>query len=240
MRIYFKRFVSKWLKLFLSIVFILTIIYLFRYHGSRKRSNWIELTGESADKVTLSPFCSCRKSVLIEKHVLFSNVYKKDDYYILFETSKTNTLNDFLAEQPGLDKEKIFVNPRFTCDLDKVFTHGPNKKVLGYAYYGNAGYGKLIEYITNQAKELYPDWIIRVYYDKTIDKSMICDLECRYENIYFCDVNKIPFKYQTGIDFFKAKEDAHLKNLIENDLAHVHGMMWLVDEFCLILNILMI
>ena len=48
-------------------------------------------------------------------------------------------------------------------------------------------------------KKLYPEWIIRVYHDDTIDSNIICELECQkdsnnnlLDNIVFCDVNNLP------------------------------------------------
>ena len=108
-----------------------------------------------------------------------------------------------------------------------MLTHGPNKKVMGFTLYGkNLGYSSLFDLIAQQAKILFPDWIIRIYYDDTIDKSVICNLECKYDTIYFCHVNKIPFNNANNIDLFKTNHDSNIKSLISNDLSHVHGMMW--------------
>ena len=165
-------------------------------------------------KLTLKAYCSCRPNVTIHEHKDLENFYQIDGYYIFFQ-SNSNKLKDKF----NFENENIYVNPRFTCDLDKVLTHGPRKKVLGYTYYGkNKGYIELIGLIAKQAKRLYPDWVIRIYYDSSIDKTVICNYECKHDNVYFCNVNRMPYKNETGIDFFTS--------IVLNDLAFIHGMMW--------------
>lgn len=50
------------------------------------------------------------------------------------------------------------------------------------------------------AKNLYPDWTIRIYHDETIDNSLICTMECAthensellMNNVDFCYVKNLP------------------------------------------------
>ena len=137
MQIYSMRFLSKWLRFILTATAIFILIFFFFDHQTNKNTTWVDLTGESSSYLTLKSYCSCRPNVSLERHDTFDNVYKKNDYYLIFDQSSNDKLK--LKKKYGLDNEKVFSNPRFTCDLDRVLSHGPNKKVLGYAYYGKEG-----------------------------------------------------------------------------------------------------
>ena len=227
MRVNLKKILNGSLKLIVVILIGICVYYLYLQHTANKRSNWLQLAGNFSNKIYLNSYCKCRPKVSIERHNIFENVYKKDDYYIIFENGEEKKTVTQLLEKNLLQKERVFINPRFTCDLNHVLSHGPNKKVIGYSLYGtHVGYSRLFGFIAQQAKVLFPDWIIRVYYDDTIDKSIICQLECNYDTIHFCHVNKIPFKNTTNIDLFSNNLDSASKSMISNDLSHVHGMMW--------------
>ena len=139
MQIYFMRFFKKWLRFLFIISSFLIFIYFFSEHEKHKKITWVDLAGEEPVRITLNSYCSCRPNVSLERHDSFDNIYKKDDYYIVFD--KNNKAYDAkqIKERYGIGKEKVFLNPRFTCDLDRVLSHGPNVKVLGYAYYGKTG-----------------------------------------------------------------------------------------------------
>ena len=180
-------------------------------------------------KVYFESYCQCRRRVFVEQHPVFKSFYRKDDYYILFESDIEKKTLKAIGKQNVIHDKKIFVNPRFTCDLNHVLTHGPNVKVLSFSLYGqHKGYNYLIETIVKTAQKLYPDWIIRIYYDNSIDKSIICNLECKYESIYFCNVNYIPFKYINNIDLFNMDQDKSTlrKDETSNNLTYVNGMKW--------------
>ena len=55
--------------------------------------------------------------------------------------------------------------------------------------------------LTQIIADKYPGWIMRVYYDdRTVDPSIICQIECAkkrisdefLDNADFCNINKIP------------------------------------------------
>jgi hypothetical protein len=76
---------------------------------------------------------------------------------------------------------------------------GNHQKVIGYSIYGKDPlYYKYLELIARTAKKYYPDWTIRFYHDDSINKSIICELECLknkdsyLDNVDFCNVNEIP------------------------------------------------
>ena len=110
---------------------------------------------------------------------------------------------------------------KITCDLYNVFSRGPKQKVIGLSLYGtDPFYYNSIETIAKLVKKYYPDWLIRVYYDSSINETVICELECLQENnIDFCNINEIPFGSPT-----------HAWNA-----NHMHKMSWrwlpIGDEF---------
>ena len=78
----------------------------------------------------------------------------------------------------------------------------------------------------NFIKNNYPGWFVRVHYDSSIDKSIICELECLsyldddknnsnngtnklYDIVDFCNIEKMP------IDFHKTW-----------NASYMHGMKW--------------
>ena len=80
-----------------------------------------------------------------------------------------------------------------------MLRRGPNQKIIGISLYGlDNRYYDSIKLIAKRATKFYPDWIIRIYYDDTINFSIICDLECLQsdgkflDNIDFCYSNEIP------------------------------------------------
>jgi len=226
MEIFTKRKIKKCQN---SIIFLILIILFINWSLNTKHTyNKLGFKKEKhqpfSKQITLKSYCACRPDVKILNHEIIGNFYKKDDYYIIFESNAKAIDQNILREYFGLS-ENFYINPHFTCDLDKIFTHGPHKKVLGYTYYGkNKGYITLLELIANQAKLLYPEWIIRIYYDSSIDKTVICDFECKYDNVYFCDVNRIPYRNETGKDLIKLAKNPKKSHL--NDLSFIHGMMW--------------
>jgi hypothetical protein len=139
MQIYFMRFLKKWLKFLFIISSFFILIYFYSEHEKQKKLTWVELAGEVPTSLILNSYCSCRPNQRLEKHDTFENVYKKDDYYIIFERNGNENDQKRIKEKYGLGKEKVYLNPHFTCDLDRVFSHGPNAKVIGYSYYGKTG-----------------------------------------------------------------------------------------------------
>ena len=88
------------------------------------------------------------------------------------------------------------------CDLYKVLRRGDRQKVVSYSLYGSdPKYYSEIKTISKQVAKYYPGWIMRIYYDKSINQSIICEYEClkdevtgKYTDIIdFCNINEIPF-----------------------------------------------
>lgn len=49
----------------------------------------------------------------------------------------------------------------------------------------------LLRQFLAEMKEIYPQWILRVYHDQTIPKDRICRIECEYPQVDFCNANAL-------------------------------------------------
>jgi hypothetical protein len=130
--------------------------------------------------IELKHACNCKKDLVILKKYY-------DKFYVKFKEEKYEFNDNFNA----------------TCDLYNVLKRGKSQKVLGYSLYGRNEfyYQKLIDIIT-EVEKLYPKWSIRIYYDNSINKSIICDIECKkneygfiYNNVDFCNIEKLTDKF---------------------------------------------
>jgi hypothetical protein len=104
---------------------------------------------------------------------------------------------------------QIILNPNVTKVLETQYSlcsirsakRGPHQRVIGVsAYLSKIDNKKLLpklrtflnEYI-EEAKEKYPDWIVRVYYySLNMSQAEINHIEDTYENVDFCDSTNIP------------------------------------------------
>jgi hypothetical protein len=64
---------------------------------------------------------------------------------------------------------------------------------------------------------------MRIYYDESIDKSIICEIECQknekeayYDNVDFCDINNIELK----VNYSKLVGDLTLNG------SYIHAAIW--------------
>ena len=79
---------------------------------------------------------------------------------------------------------------------------GPNQKIIGFSFYaGHPSRHKTRKYFQGivdnlkQIPDLYPNWILRLYYDLEPDHplmEMLCQLACNDSNIDLCPVRNIP------------------------------------------------
>jgi hypothetical protein len=118
-------------------------------------------------------------------------VEKLDTVYRVWTTKSNNKYYDFEIEKRNIES--------ITCDLFNVFRRGPKQNIIGISLYGlDDRYYKSLKLIANQASHFYPEWTIRIYYDNSINKSIICDIECLknddklLDNVDFCYINNIP------------------------------------------------
>lgn len=132
--------------------------------------------------IKLKSNCECNKEqrLTVEKR---KNIYKIKSNKINYEL----TTNEF--EQSS-----------FQCDLYNSLKRGKNQKVISYTLYGtNKRYYNLTKKLSQLVKQLYPGWLMRIYYDNSINSSIICEIECQKDydghfiaNTDFCNINKLP------------------------------------------------
>jgi len=92
----------------------------------------------------------------------------------------------------------------FTCDIYNTFKRSEKKsKIIAFSLFGSdPKYSKDLINVAKTVKKLYPDWVMRVYHEKTIDPKMKCLMECLKDdntgeylgNIDMCDITAIPYK----------------------------------------------
>ena len=143
-------------------------------------------------------YCFLHKSIAPSfDHFILKNLNNNDDQDLKFIK---------LQSECSCRKDVFFVadiqKKVFTCDLYNVLRRGYGQKVVSYSLYGsNPIYYTEIKKISQQVAKYFPDWIIRIHYDDTLNKSIICEYEClkddvtgKYvDNIDFCNINQIPF-----------------------------------------------
>lgn len=208
LKIYTKRFRLK--RILFAIFLILATILIVLFVTSRSffiyysllfsiQKPFLNILNE-AELLELKSDCSCRKTRLIvykNKNIIYVNS-SKDTFSSFFVPYSFSNLNSKL--------EKI------NCDLYNVLLRGPKQKVIGLSLYGNEPYYSTeLRTISEQAKKYYPGWVLRIHYDDSIDRSIICQLECLdNNNIDFCYVEKIP--YGAPLQTWSAR--------------HMHKMTW--------------
>ena len=130
--------------------------------------------------------------------------------YLVFSIDTRKNLKQPLYK---LSSEE-FSDSIFTCELFSALRRGKKQKVISYSIFGNNSfYYSKLETIGKQVKEFYPDWSIRVYYDNSTEKSIICQNECSPEdNIDFCNVNSIKLSLKEGSNC--------------SDLSYILPRMW--------------
>ncbi|RNA04087.1 hypothetical protein BpHYR1_024455, partial [Brachionus plicatilis] len=129
---------------------------------------------------------------------------------------------EFKMKQTDQNKFSIFFNnksyelneqPVLACDLGKSLKRGPNQKIVAYSLYGkNPRYYNLLQDLIVKVKEFYPDHVMRVYHDDTINKSIICQIECSNSHVDFCNIHRMPLSLKNSEKVM--------------DLRYVHAMMW--------------
>jgi hypothetical protein len=152
--------------------------------------------------------CSCQTNELIR----INRPYAGSNHYqvsLVNETEKTPIVTRLF----NLSQFE-FENWNTTCDLYSVFRRGNNQKVVAFSLFGrDEFYYNNLKKLTRQVRELYPGWILRIYYDSTVDQSVICDLQCEHESIVeFCDAERLQFRINEPNDLYNA--------------SLMHKMMW--------------
>ncbi|CAF0972554.1 unnamed protein product [Brachionus calyciflorus] len=137
----------------------------------------------------------------ISKNVLVSDCKCKSNEYVELGPKKNGSyLVRFNNKSYQIDPtEQVF-----TCDLYNSLRRGPNQKVISYSLFGkNTKYYKLIYETANKIEKIYPDHIIRIYHNESLDKTFICDLECSKRHLDFCNIKKLPLDIYNKINYRK-------------------------------------
>ena len=158
----------------------------------------------SSNDIILESKCKCKKDENIIIKLTDDDIYR----IINNKTKKEYEINK-------LEFDKSI----FTCDLYNVLRRGPKTKIISFALYGKSDfYYRFLKDLIKIINKLYPNWLIRVYYDSSINKSIICELECfknelneYYDLADLCDIEQLPI-------------DLSEKNTW--DASYMHGMTW--------------
>lgn len=166
-------------------------IYFFDYKKSNVYVNNADFVLKPTDRI-FSTECHCKNETKI--------VLRKEDTVYRVNYLKRN----YLEKSYTLTNEEL-EGTEFTCEHYNSFKRGKNQKIIGYALYGTGSLkrisirilfqlklififykGHLFYYnfvnLARTAKILYPGWLLRVYYDSTIDPWIKCKIECLTEN----------------------------------------------------------
>jgi hypothetical protein len=90
---------------------------------------------------------------------------------------------------------------RFTCDMFNTLRRGKGLKLQSFSLFGERKPFYYDKFINNSQMlgTLFPGWLMRVLHDDTIDRSIICEVECAKDdqgnylnNVDFCDVTVMP------------------------------------------------
>ena len=142
--------------------------------------------------------CECKKEEKI--HLQKPN----DKFYTV--SLKTNKPTKPIKYQINATE---FENSILTCDMYNSLKRGKHLSVISISLFSGVSDAKkiytILKKISFQAKNLFPNWIIRIYHDSSIEKSLICDIEClKYQNkktkkygyldnVDFCNVERLPY-----------------------------------------------
>ena len=120
--------------------------------------------------IILKDECKCGKDVHIKK-------IGNKNYMINYNDKKYN----------------LHSLPVLACNLYHSLKRGPHQKVVAYSLYGkDKRYYEMVSNILLDIEHYYPDYVMRLYHDSTVDNSFKCDLQCKHSHVDFCDVDKFP------------------------------------------------
>ena len=217
---------SKLIKILLRIIILILFILAFSYR-ERLYLEYYTLFGyiesDVIFKQSLRNFnqtsfvykslCNCRKEIIYLDKA--SKTYQVS-FINRADFNMTQSREKIFQYEIPHDK---FESSTFLCDMYHVLRRGPNSKIVSYSLYGkNRFYYDLIFSLAELVKSNYPEWTVRIHYDDSIDKSIICEIECLkqkgnmnlfLDNVDFCNVEKLP--YDTSKTW---------------NARYMHGMTW--------------
>lgn len=111
--------------------------------------------------------------------------FKYSDIYNVYKLDSKLEKKEFYYRLTELE----YLNYTFTCNLYASLRQGKGQRVISISLFGQSElyYAKLKAIIETIRKIYPPEWTIRIYYDNSVSKSIICDLECYETNaLDFC------------------------------------------------------
>lgn len=172
-------------KLFI-ICFVICPIYILYYNKTADlNSKLLSINNEKSWIKVFKSNCFCKLNETIEVVKIDKNIL---GVYLIKDLFKS------LLYYLSIDE---YTKTIFTCNIYSSLKRGKNQKVISYSLFGtNPFYYEKIRNLSKQIRKFYPDWSMRVYHDLSINRSIICDIECQrdddgelIENTDFCDLS---------------------------------------------------
>jgi hypothetical protein len=192
--LYFNKFAKKQHFLVLIVVNVY-FIFIFIAYLSAETKNSAKQNISVTNRILIKSKCSCREAIAvteIEPSLYSWREQKNQQEYFIYLSQNDQENSSKISKLRKKYGSRLHIKPRMACDLYAELRNGPGQRILSYSLYGqNYGYYNLFDLIILQASKLLSDWNLRIYYDNTVNESIICQLECKYGSIDFCNVNKI-------------------------------------------------
>jgi hypothetical protein len=173
-------------------------------------------TIEQITELRLSSECECRKH---EEIILAKQ--PKGPFIVYLNDKKKSKIKKLYSIE-----EKEFLNMRFTCDLYKTLRRGPYQQIIGISLYGHDTirfYYHQVKDLIREVRDFYANkWLIRIYYNRSLNQTAICEVECLKEErhgkffdlVDFCDSDQIYESYEA------------YRNRKAFNADYIHAMMW--------------
>lgn len=137
-------------------------------------------------------FISNRRSV---KHAYLLNIDKKEQTFVY--RRQPCSCSRPLSRQ---DSNILIIDETSSSLCSQYSTlRGFHQRIISISMFGfvpksvfdrNSSITYLYQLIADMNK-LYPDWILRVYHDSTIESELICSIECTYNHVDFCNASAL-------------------------------------------------
>ena len=200
--------------LFAESLFVVILIVVIT-NQTLYRTSSFSLSLDSGTYKIYKSNCSCHTNDSIEVETT-NNAYK---VYLVKDGSRNLMYNI---------SKKEYKKSIFTCDMYSSLRRGKRQKVIAYTLFGtNQFYYDKIRDVSKQIQKLYPDWKMRVYHDSSINRSVVCDIECQtddngtlIDNSDFCDLSD-----------FKAVSNGKIVRPVEYVLPRMWRFLAVGDSF---------
>jgi hypothetical protein len=196
----------------------LTFIYLVISYPRKEDEPPVGIsTIEQITELKLSAECECHK----HEELILTRQRPNGPFVVYLHDLKKIKISRLYSIDWG-----EFQKMRFTCDLYKTLRRGPNQQIIGISLYGRQSnyfcYNQL-KFIIRQVRDLYKNkWSVRIYYNRSTNKTAICQTECLRDeqsgelvnSVDFCDIDRMYENYEayrSGKSF---------------NADYIHAMMW--------------